>query len=228
VQRLEAFDDALAALSPEGQEQLHGMGRRVEFAAGQVLIRQGATDRTVHLLLAGRVKVSVVTRDGGSVLLALRGPGDTLGELSAIDGQPRSATVEAMDVVTALVLSAERFLGFLVERPSLLLALAHKLATRLRESDVRRIEMATATTDVRLARQLLHLLATHGRPVSRDERDEALQLRLSQQDLAASIGAARETVSLALGQLREAGALETHRGRVIVRDLAVLRDAATL
>lgn len=228
MQRLDAFDEALAALPPSEQEQLHQMGRRAAFTAGQVLIRQGATGRTVQLLLAGRVKISVVTRDGSRVLLALRGPGDTIGELSAIDGQPRSATVEAMDAVEALVLSAERFLGFLVERPSLLLALARKLSTRLRESDVRRIEMATATIDVRLARQLLHLLATHGRPASPDERDEALQLRLSQEDLAGSIGAARETVSLALGRLREAGALETRRGSVIVHDIAVLRDAATV
>lgn len=73
-------------------------------------------------------------------MLAFRGPGDLLGELSAIDGQPRSASVEAIQPVEALAVSAPDFRAFLLAEPELTLMLLETVSRRLRDADRKRVE----------------------------------------------------------------------------------------
>lgn len=222
---LDDLHGPLSSLDADGRATLMAHGRQRTYARDQALVVQGAQDHHVHVLLTGHTKVTRVTSTGHELLLALRGPGEVIGELSAIDGRPRSASVVALEPVEGLELPRHRFINFLTARPRLLLAVTRSLVARLRESNRRSIDLAAETVATRLGRQLLRLLADHGQ---RSGDAVALDLALTQAELAASIGSSREAVSHALARLRRDGIVTTGRRRVTVLDLTGLREVARL
>lgn len=205
--------------------ELLRLGRRREYAAGETLLGYGSPSRHVLILRAGRVKIVVPTDHGWEALLAIRGPGDVLGELAALDAEPRSASVVALEAVATLEIPASQFVEFLGERPEAMLSLLRTLSHRLRESDRRSSELGGRSVESRLARRLLELAGAHGRG---EDGGIALGVPLSQQDLADWIGSSREAVGHALGRLRRRGMVQTGRLRIVITDLEGLRDAAGL
>lgn len=165
-----------------------------------------------------------MTQDGKEVVLAFRGPGDLLGELSAIDGQPRSASVEAIESVEALAIATADFRAFLVEHPEIALMLLEKLSRRLRDADRKRVEYGAHDTVGRVAARLLELADEYG---EEDARGISIGLPLSQEELAGWTGSSREAVSKALRTLRGAGWVVTERRRITVCDPEALRRRST-
>jgi CRP-like cAMP-binding protein len=157
------------------------------------------------------------------VVLGLRGPGDLLGELGALDGQPRSASAIALDEVEALVLPAADFKTFLEAHPRAALAILEMLATRLRDADRKRVEFAAQDSLSRVAARIVELSDRFG-----VEHDEVIQIELpiSQEELAGWTGCSRDSVVKALQTMRGLGWLETERRRITVRDLDALRRRA--
>src|SRR5438046_10650422 len=98
-----------AQLDPATWEALARYGRLRSYPAWATLFHQGDPSRHVVIVLSGWVKVTSVSRGGNEALLALRGPGDILGELAAVDGGPRSATVTTLMPVTVQAVDGERF-----------------------------------------------------------------------------------------------------------------------
>ena len=192
------------------------------FARGQALMHIGQVPSEVLLLLSGWVKVSATTSAGRTVLLALRGPGDLVGELSALDEEPRSASIEAIEPVQALAMTHERFRALLRERPDTALTLMRELSARLRDADAKRIQLGTYTTVERVGLCLLELCERFGQ-----EEDGAIEiaLPLSQEELASWAGASLESVGRALQQMRGLGWIETRRRAIRVVDSAALRNA---
>ena len=115
------------------------------------------------LLTEGRVKIASISEDGRESVLAFRGPGEVLGELSAIDGRPRSAGVTAVDPVEALVIPAADFRAFLERSPKASLWILTRLIARLREADRKRAEFGASDTIGRVAARLVELAAEYGR-----------------------------------------------------------------
>src|SRR5882724_5036372 len=100
-------------LSDEGQRKLIAAGTPRRWAPGQILIRESDTTDHVVLIICGQVKISSAAPTGRQVLLAIRGPGDLLGESSAIDGEVRSATATALTAVEAVTLTGAEFQRFM-------------------------------------------------------------------------------------------------------------------
>src|SRR5436309_497262 len=96
--------DFLARLTPEQRTALVDIGRRRRLSRGAVLVSEGARSDAVFVLLSGHVKVYSTTDRGIEVVLAVRGPGALLGELAAIDDQPRAATVCAIEPIEVLTI----------------------------------------------------------------------------------------------------------------------------
>ena len=213
----------LAVLDTADRRALLEIASPRTYQADEILVRQGEHARDVHVLLEGRATVVRTTPEGREVLLALRGPGDTLGEIAAIDPAPRMATVTALEEVSSLVVSGERFVGFLRERPPAMFAMLRLLARRNRESDRRLVDTRSQEALTRLARHLLELGARYG-VASADGID--LDVPLSQQQLAAWVGVTREAVSAGLRRLREQGAVATGRMRITLLDVDRLRTIA--
>ncbi len=210
----------LGTLEPHQADDLRRRGIARHFRKGQAIFHQGGASDRVVILLKGRVKVSTLSDDGKEIVLAFRGPGDLLGELSALDGEPRSATVEAIEAVDAIALASSDFRVFLVAHPEVSLLLLQMLSRRLRDADRKRVEYGTHDTVGRVAARLVELAERYGEPVTRGLE---IGLPLSQEELAGWTGASREAVSKALQTLRKVGWVITERRRITVIDLESLR-----
>ncbi|KAA2254974.1 Crp/Fnr family transcriptional regulator [Solihabitans fulvus] len=201
------------SLPARDREALLRVGTPRNYVAGQSPILEG--DRTTFALaiLDGWAVVLTTTQRGRRMIFAIRGPGDIVGELSAIDGQPRSTTVSALSPLRTILMPGDRFRSFLDTHPATSAALMSHFSHRLRESDLDRRALASSTVLQRLARLLLELVEHVGTPTP---QGTLVDLPLAQYDLAASIGSTREAMAKALRVLRERGIVHTHARRVLI------------
>ena len=147
-----ASDRFLDALAPDEVAHLHARGVVRRYPRGTALFHERKISDRVLLLTEGRVKIASISEDGRESVLAFRGPGEVLGELSAIDGQPRSAGVTAVDPVEALVIPTADFRVFLERSPKAALWILTRLIARLREADRKRAEFGASDTIGRVGR----------------------------------------------------------------------------
>jgi CRP/FNR family cyclic AMP-dependent transcriptional regulator len=213
----------LSELEPGERADLEKLGMVRRYRRGDVLFHEGDDAGAVLVLLAGHVKAAV-TSDGREVILGFPGPGELLGEVSAVDGQSRSGTVRAVDDVEALVVPGSAFRAYLDQRPRIALVLLRSIAARLREADRRRVDYAVNDVVVRVAGRLVELCDRFG---SADGAAIDIGLAITQDELAAWAGASREAVAKAMGLLRTLGWVQTERRRILVLDLPALRRYAT-
>jgi CRP/FNR family transcriptional regulator, cyclic AMP receptor protein len=197
-------------------QALMASGAVRHYRAGEILMRQGDPGSHVLMLAAGRVKIARVDSEGNEFLLAVRGVGDIVGELAVLGGGMRSATVTALVPCVTYVLSAASFLRIIREKRVEEILFRYLIA-RHRESDDMRAELAGLPALQRVARALLRFAAVAGgnRP----------DLDLSQEELAAAAGLSRASVAAALAVLRQRGMIATGRRRLVIKDLASLREA---
>jgi CRP-like cAMP-binding protein len=197
-------------------------GRRIQVRRGQALFVEGDRAERVFLVQSGWVIVSCVGAGGREVVLGVSGPGDVIGELSAFDQQPRSATAVAAEDVEAVVAPAAVLTRALDD-----LGAAHELiavlAVRMRGDTRKLVEFATLSTLGRIAWRLLELADRFGEPV---DDGIAVSLPLSQDQLASWCGASREAAVRSLRSLRSLGLINTGRHTVTIRDLDGLRRQA--
>jgi CRP/FNR family cyclic AMP-dependent transcriptional regulator len=212
--------DFWGLLTPDERADFVRRSGRRTWQRGDVLCREGDDSVWVAAIESGRVKASSHTAAGTEVVLAVRGPGSLLGELAAVDAQPRSATLMALEPVTALVMPPREFQSYLAAHGRIALLLLRLLADRLRDADRKRIEFGAQDTKGRVAARLVELAERFGSPVADGVQ---IALPLSQDELAGWVGSSREAVSKALGSLRVAGWIRTSRLRVTVLDLEALR-----
>jgi CRP-like cAMP-binding protein len=221
------FDDKvpfLARLEKEDRVALLAIGRPLNYPARDVVMRQNEPSTHVLLLLHGWTKVTVNAVNGYEALLALRGPGDIVGEGAALSRRLRSATVTTLEPVDAVIVEESRFTAFLSGNARVALNLLGLATDRQRSTDRRRLEWAALTVRERLAVLLLELLRTHGK-----HTDEGIELTigLSQQEFAGSVGSSREAVARLLKDLRDRKVVITDRRRIVVLRPDVLRRIVT-
>jgi CRP/FNR family cyclic AMP-dependent transcriptional regulator len=184
-------------------------------------MREGGRPDHVVLVLSGLAKVTAESDNGYTSVLALRGPGELVGELSCLDGTVRSATVTAMEHVEGVVVGAHAFLRLLGKHASLTLAVLRSVVARLRQSDTLRANQGARSSRSMLARILLDTAVRHGVAAARPAG--ALEVRMNQQELAGAAGISRESVVRCLRAMHTAGLVSTSRGRIAVLDLAGVR-----
>jgi CRP/FNR family cyclic AMP-dependent transcriptional regulator len=215
----------LHRLTAPTRDSLQSMAPRRRAAPGDVLIRQGALERHVILLHGGISKVTVVTDDGAESLLAIRVGGDLVGEISALNDLPRSATVTACTPLTYSVIHRPQLRAFLEHQPDAALALAGMVADRLRWANQFRVEFTAYPAKVRVARLLVKITLAYGR---RTPTGLEIGFELTQSELASLCGAAEVTVQKALRDLRRDGSIITGYRAITVVNIDALRRAAML
>lgn len=214
-----AEDPLLKILPAADRAGLLGLGADRSYDSGTRIINQGTDDQFVVLIRQGWTVVRAEAENGRSVIFGLCGPLDIVGEMAAFDGRPRSATVTALVEVQARVVPGPQFLAFLRSRPSAYESVIRSLSSRLRAADDQSQNLATLTVLQRLARLLLDLEAGASAEAG---------AQLSQQELAAAIGATRESVAKALAGLRTRAVLRSEGRRIIVTDRRALQAIALL
>ncbi|WP_329109472.1 Crp/Fnr family transcriptional regulator [Micromonospora sp. NBC_01699] len=210
----------LAHLPPADRDRLATIATTRRHAARTDLFHQGDPSRYVMILLSGWIKVTSVSREGQEALLALRGPGDIIGDLAAIDGGVRSGTVTTLTALQAYVIDGNQFVDLVVNQPRLALGLLRHLVRGLRQSDVKRLEYVSANSFARLAGLLANLADEHGRLTP---EGIVIDLPLSQRELATAAAASREAVARAMRALRDRDIVRTGRRRILVVAPLVLR-----
>jgi len=203
-------------LSDDERTALAGLGRTTVYPPGAVMCVEGDPNTHVFVLVDGWVKIVGVTSDGHELTLALRGRGDTVGEVAGETTGYRNATVQAVGTVRALIVPYERFSSFLDAHDGANRAY-RRLVTR-RWNDAESMLRARSVTSgaQRLAGLLLELA------------DSELQtaMTLTQEELASLTGASRATVTRALSNWRRRGIIRTGQRDITITDPGTLRKIA--
>jgi CRP-like cAMP-binding protein len=213
----------LDSLTLREVSDLRASGRERRFDAGAAIFHEGDDAGSVIVLLAGRTKLTVPNTTGREVIVAVRGPGDLLGELAALVDAPRAATVCTIEPVEALIVSGSAFASFLERHSRVALVILRLVAERLLYADLQQAQFATHDVVGRVAHRLVELTERFGVD---GENGIALEVPLSQEELAGWTGASREAVNKALQVLRSLHMIETGRRRFTVLDVDGLRRLA--
>lgn len=208
--------DMLGQVERAALEQL---GSPVRFPVEQTIFWEGQPSHSVLIIQEGHVKVTRRMDDGRESFLAVRGPGEVMGDEGVLMAEPRSATVATITEVVGLDVMADDLMRFVDER-GLWPDMYRAAVRRRRESDDERALLATLDVKSRLARWLLRLAAEVGEQVDDGWK---IGVAMSQQDLADRIGASRDAVAIELRKLRGEGLITTGRRVIVLRDLGALR-----
>lgn len=186
------------------------------LSRGQVLFVAGEPSSHLYVVATGRLKVLVSSPRGEELVLAVLEAGDSLGEVSVLDQQPRSASAEALEATTLLAVPAAALRELLDRCPSTVLEWAQDLAMTVRRLTGATADLVFLDLPRRLAKLLLD--SAHGA----DRAD----LGLSQGDLAARLGVTRQSLNRALGGLTRRGWVSVDGTAILLRDAAALRRFA--
>lgn len=193
-------------------EQIDACLRPVHYPKDALIVGQDEPGDALFIIDRGRVKVALTSVGGREMILSIFKPGDFFGEMSLLDGQPRSANVTALEDADLLMLSRGDFIRHLENRPATALKILAEMSRRLRHADEIIGNLALLDVYGRVARVLIDLAQTEGETV-----DEGILIRErpTQQDLASMSGTSRETVSRVLSELQRRGYLSM-QGRALL------------
>ena len=186
-------DNVLAALPAELSHGLFAKARALSLAADQMLFLTGDAGDGCYRVEDGLLKASVIAPGGGERILAILGPGAIVGELSMIDGAPRSASVSALREAKLTFVSRAAFEAFGQANPELYRHVMTLLARRLRDTNDALAATSFLSLKGRVARALLSLAEAFGNDVGGGRI--LIRQKVTQSDLAAMAGIARENVS---------------------------------
>jgi CRP/FNR family cyclic AMP-dependent transcriptional regulator len=218
--KLVASIPLFAALGPEAHARLAELVRVRRYAMRQVVVWEGEAGGSLFLSLSGYFKATTAGSDGKEMLLSVMGPGEVFGELSVLDGQPRSASVVALESGELASIERPALFELMASSPGLAIGLIEVLAQRVRTLTKRYETISSQDVPQRLAQVLVSLAQKHGKP---DGRHIRIPVRLSQQDLGSMVGATRESVNKQLRKWAQSGVLLSATGCVTISDLPALR-----
>lgn len=210
----------VALLEQSERDALFALGVPRAFPRGALLMFEHEPGERVMILLSGRAKISRVHDDGRELLLSIRDPGDLIGDLALIDGQPRLASAIALEPVEALVIPAQAFRRYVDSTPRIAVVMLAVFARRFRDTTVKLSQLVASDTVGRVAARILELAERYGH---HSENELQVELPMSQEEFAAWAGASRAGVAHALQTLRDLGWIHTGRRLIVIRDVDALR-----
>jgi CRP/FNR family cyclic AMP-dependent transcriptional regulator len=205
-------------LTEEERHALEAYGRARRRPAGTTLFTEGEEADSALLIRNGHVKI---VAGQPPRIVAIRSPGEFVGEMAVLQEAPRSATAIAFDDLEALELAASEWLRFLYDHPRAMHALLRETVQRF-EQATRKITESDLAVEQRLAKAFMELIEAG---VSEQTADGVV-LELSQLDLASWIGASVDSVKKAIGRFKKAGLVSTGRKVTTLLNPAVIRDIA--
>ena len=201
-------------------DQLERLAERVrsrQYARGQIIFAEGDPGTSLCIVASGKVDAVTSSPDGKELVLNSFGPGDVFGELALLTGEPRSADAVAREASRVFLLPRDDFLAFLEANPRVAITLLTIVSRKLQRTTRQVQDFSFLDVPARLARVLLDLASADPKAGG-----EAPSFRVTQLELAARIGATRESVNKWLGYFADQGLIEHGRGQVtIVRPRAL-------
>lgn len=189
----------------------------VRLTAGETLFQKGDPGDALYGVRRGQIRIEVGTGDGQRVTLNALGAGDIFGEIALLDGRHRTADAVAAEPTELFTLRRDAVLADMEREPKIAIHFIELLCRRLRYVSSQREETLTLAVSVRMARRLLSLCEDFG-----------CDLDMTQDQLAAYVGATRESINRQLNAWARSGYLTVRRGHVLLRNLDALRREARL
>jgi CRP-like cAMP-binding protein len=221
----DAGDLDLELLGATERAALTAIAKPVSYPEGETIYHEGDDAASLLLIQSGAARVVRYAADGKEATLAFLGPEDVAGELGCLSGLKRTATVEAISPVSALVVSRSDLLALLRRDGDLALAFIRMLSARLAGANTLVTSLNTQRMRGRLASGLLQIARRH----SEQERTGLrLSLSLTQRELGAYVGLSRENVSRVLNEWRvdKVVAMNAQAGEIVLLDMAQLEEIA--
>jgi len=212
-----------APMSREDLSELSHKLAKKHYRKGQVVIRMGDPGSSLHLIITGRVKISMPD-DGSEVVLAHLGPDDFFGELALLDEQPRSAEATAVETTETWVLERGDFLDFLKWYPDTAIRILTVLGQRLRNLNSHLESIIFANPPARLAEILTELMDGHGRQTPQGQE---ITRNLTAAELAGMAGIETTAVRKLIRDLETAGIVTAKNRRYTIHKPEELRRIAT-
>ncbi len=221
TQSLLAYIDLFQGLTPDELVRVGERAHRRLAPAGTDIITAEQPGEVVYLILRGTVKIHMRQMDGRDVILAILGPGDTVGEMSLIDSAGRSASAVTLENSLLLWMDSQSFQLCLSEFPQVSQNLVRILSARVRLANELIQALATLDVNGRVARQLLAFAEKYGQ--ENDAGDVRIPISLTQSDIADLVGASRKRVNQAIALFKGQDLVSiSTSGRITVRDRNVL------
>jgi CRP/FNR family cyclic AMP-dependent transcriptional regulator len=217
---LEGLELFQGLLTPAELDALAGLCLWRDFARDQPVVSQDTPGNDVYFVARGRVRVTIFTAGGQEIAFRDLGAGKCFGELSAIDGQARSASVVALDPSLIASLSRERFWSVLREHPSVTEQLLRHLAALIRNLTERVVDYSTLGVQNRIQAELVRMAREAG--ISQNRAVIAPVPRHA--DIASRISTNREAVARELSRLARIGVVERDHDCLVVLDVARLAE----
>jgi CRP/FNR family cyclic AMP-dependent transcriptional regulator len=193
--------------------------RERAYPKGSIIVFEDDPGDSFFIVRKGRVKVVLVGEDGREVILSVLGVSDHFGELSLIDGQPRSAHVISMEDASLIILRREDFRRRVEASPTVAWALLNELSRRLRKADDQIGGLVLLDVHGRIARLLLD-------EATASVTAPTIAKQLTHQTIAQMIGASRETVSRAMKDFQDRGLITVQRRQITLANRPALEQLA--
>jgi CRP-like cAMP-binding protein len=208
----------LQGLSQERLEILAAQFAWRTVEPGQVIVARNSHDRDVHFVVSGHVRVTTFSAGGRQVTFRDEEPGEMFGDLAAIDGQPRSADVLALDNVLVASLSPENFRALIAQEELVRERVLQRLAGLVRLLSERVIELSTLGVQNRIHAELLRL----ARLADAQGRRVRLDPAPKHADIASQVSTYREQVTREFSALTRQGLLEKDGNALVLLDVGKL------
>jgi len=225
AQNLLSQSVALDGLPEDLAVELIKVSRTRPVKAGAALFEAGDPGDGFYALLEGSLRV-ILRGEEGEQVLALLSPGAIFGEMSLFDGEPRSASVVAAKTSRVAFFDKAAVFRFADDNPAVYRHMMCIVGRRLRASNATLAARSLLPLTGRVAQTMLHLSDMFGKDVGGGRR--LVHHKISQADLAAMVGAARENVSRVLNDWKREGHISRISGYYCIEDMAALRALATL
>ncbi|MHB8575804.1 MAG: Crp/Fnr family transcriptional regulator [Dehalococcoidia bacterium] len=201
--RLIARLPLFSGLEPAITDDFARRTRTRRYGRGSIIFHKDDPGSQLYVIVSGTVRIGIPSIEGKDLVLNILSAGESFGEMALFDDLPRSASAEAIDDTTTLILQRTDFLEMVERYPKLALRVIELLTRRLRSTDALAQDACLLDLPGRLARRLLELSEAHGD----DQSDGSirLRLRLTQSDLASLVGATRVATNRQLQRFQSLG-----------------------
>ena len=207
-------------LAPEALDQLCRYAKHTVLKRGATLFAKDDPGNSLYAVISGTVKISVSSPEGRNAILNLIGPGGTFGEMSVLDGQPRSADATANTNCEIFVIDRRDFLPFVRSQPTLAMKFIELLCERVRRTSEQVEQVILQDLPGRLASALLGL-TEKGKP-----DPESQTIVITQQEISEMVGMTRESINKQLRAWAVRDWVRLEHGAIVVLDAAALRELA--
>jgi CRP/FNR family cyclic AMP-dependent transcriptional regulator len=202
-------------------DRIAALASRRTYKSDAVVFMRGDPGDALYGVVTGRVRISASAARGKEISLNVMDPGDAFGEIALLDGHPRTAAATTLAPTELIVIRRDQFLELLQREPRLAVHLIELLCKRVRWTSEQMEDSSLLSAPARLAKRVVGLASTQGRPTPAGP-----QLKISQEQLAQFLGLSRQIVNKHLQTWKRKGWISLARGSIVVVNEKALRKLA--